>query len=39
MELNLLLESFVQRSPLPAMARAVLERCLDALRLRATRVE
>ena len=30
MELNPVLERFAQRSPLPVMARAVLERCLNA---------
>ena len=30
MELNPILERFAQRSPLPVMARAVLERCLNA---------
>ena len=30
MELNPVLERFAQRAPLPVMARAVLERCLNA---------
>ena len=33
MELNPVLERFAQRSPLPVMARAVLERCLNAQEL------